>query len=157
MHRALPRPPSVASSSCTWHVCPQSILLPTPRVRDALGVALQTRTLRREGPLPLSGGGGTSLAVRVLGHLLPPIRVQEAKLSSGLFLLLSSASTSVFISLCLMICPQRSRDWTEAIFGPHATSPPRPLKGVKFLLSHTSGLLLSIPDYMQLPLVYLSV
>lgn len=145
------------SSLRTCHVCAQSTLLSTPRVRDALGVALQTRTLRRERPLPLSGGGGTSLAVWVLGHLLPPIRVQEVRLSSGLFLLLSSASTSVFISLCLMICPQRLCDWTEAIFGPHATSPPRPLKGVKFLLSHTSGLLLSIPEYMQPPLVYLSV
>lgn len=139
--RPLSRPPLVVSSSRPWHACSQPILLSTaPWVRDALSVALQARTLPSEELLPLSGGGGTSLAVRVLGHLLPPIRVQQVKLSSELFLLLSSPSTFVFLSLCLMICAQRLCDGTEAIFGPHTTSPPRSLKVWSFYR-------VTLPDY----------
>lgn len=115
------------SSPCAWRVCSQIILFSTRWVRDALSISLETRTLRREELLQLSGGGGTSLAVRVLCHLLRPHPSAGSQVE-----LWALPPPFIHFHFCVvMICTQRLHDRSHT-WSPYYTSPPRSLKGVKF-------------------------
>lgn len=147
------RPPLVVSSSRPWHACSQPILLSTPPVskgcsqRRFTGEDLAERGTSAERwrrHFPRSPGSWSATA----SHPGAGSKVELWALPPAFIPFRFCAYLSVFNDLRSKVARwDRSHIWSPYHL------PSKVLKSVKFLLSHTSGLLLSIPDYIQPPLV----